>query len=358
MTTSTRIAALAATALTVGALSAHTTSQANAASNVVLMTETDGQRCITSNGIPDHITGTFPNSGNPNSIKTQNQKLCVTSTPTKGSSAKALRGTTGFALNGIILRPGTADWYDGSSSRGHSRDRSSGWNLEGMGSRVQLGLDQNNAHVDNRGVYHYHGPSSSILKAAQGTLIGYSADGHEIHYMGSSAKSSWQLKSGTRPPAPGGAYDGSYNQDWQYVASSGNLDECNGGQMNGKYVYFATDTYPFFPRCAYGEVSADFAGIKGNNQQGSKKQGDKQQAGQRRRQGQKGNNSQQNNQQAETRGNNRPQGNRRGPPKFALVACETKSVGNSCSMTTNRGKLTGQCVMTPKQQMACRPNRT
>jgi hypothetical protein len=227
--TTAKIAAIAATAMTVGALSAQTASQANAASNVVEVTETGGQRCITSNGIPDHTTGTFPNSGNPNSIKTQSQKLCVTSTPTKGSTAKTLRGTTGFALNGIILRPGTADWYDGSTSRGHSRDRSSGWNLEGMGSRVQLGLDQNNAHVDNRGVYHYHGPSSSILNAAKGTLIGYSADGHEIHYMGSNVKSSWQLKSGTRPSAPGGAYDGSYNQDWQYVASSGNLDECNGG---------------------------------------------------------------------------------------------------------------------------------
>jgi pyruvate carboxylase len=82
------------------------------------------------------------------------------------------------------------------------------------------------------------------------------------------------------------------------------------------------------------------------------------QAGKPRRQGQKDNKGRQNNQQAETRRGNRQQGNRRGPPAFALAACETKSVGNSCSMTTNRGNLTGQYVMTPDQQKACRPNRS
>ena len=28
--------------------------------------------------------------------------------------------------------------------------------------------------------------------------------------------------------------------------------------MNGKYVYFATDEFPFFPRCHWGNVSKDF----------------------------------------------------------------------------------------------------
>ena len=33
-----------------------------------------------------------------------------------------------------------------------------------------------------------------------------------------------------------------------------------GGTLDGQYVYFATDTYPFFPRCFRGTVSSDFIG--------------------------------------------------------------------------------------------------
>ncbi len=363
MNIKTKIAALAVTTVAVGVLSA----QAIAASNSVNITQSNDQRCMTSNGIPDHQTGQFPNKGNPNSISAQNIKLCVDATPVKGTTAQELRGTIGFALNGVIIRPGTADWYDASSSRGHSRDSSSGWNLDGVGAREALGLDSNNAHVGPDGEYHYHAPSDGILAAAQGTLIGYAADGHEIHYMGSDIKSSWQLKSGTRSTAPGGAYDGTYNQDFQYVAGSGNLDQCNGGTMNGKYVYFATDNYPFFPRCAYGDISSDFTRSGGQrashqNQDPNMGQERGKALGLGKRLGNVFGNRQNRQEQAALRGNNRQntqqgRGNRRGPPQFALAACETKSVGNSCSMTTPRGQISGQCVLTRNQQTACRPQR-
>ena len=54
--------------------------------------------------------------------------------------------------------------------------------------------------------------------------------------------------------------DGTYNEDYEYIAGSGNLDECNGAKSNGKYIYFATNRYPFFPRCFLGRVSKDFKG--------------------------------------------------------------------------------------------------
>lgn len=60
------------------------------------------------------------------------------------------------------------------------------------------------------------------------------------------------LKGGTRPTAPGGAHDGTYVEDFQFVATSGNLDQCNGALVNGTYTYFATDTFPFFPACLMG----------------------------------------------------------------------------------------------------------
>lgn len=207
-------------------------------------------RCISSDGLPDHATGTFPRKGNPNRISSQSIKFCVDATPAYGGKAQEVR-TIGIATNGVIIRPGTADWFDARSPRGHSRDRSSGWRLDGMGAGDTLGLDQNNAHVDNRGLYHYHGISSALSRRS-GTLIGWAADGFEIHYVGGNAKSSYQLKSGTRASAPGGTHDGTYVQDWSYVAGSGNLDECNGAVVNGTYTYFATDTFPYFPHCLKG----------------------------------------------------------------------------------------------------------
>ncbi len=229
----------------------------------VQITEQGGQRCITSNGVPNHDIGTFPNSGNPNSFRSQSNRYCFDATPSRNGRPTEGTPTVGIALNGIPIRPGTADWYDASSPRGHSRDSSSGWNLEGMGSADTLGMDRNNAHVDNRGLYHYHGAPVGLLAVTSSSHIGYAADGFEIHYVGPEAQPSYGLKSGTRPTAPGGRYDGRYVQDWQYRAGSGNLDQCNGGMVNGQYVYFATDSYPFYPRCHWGDVSQDFAGPGG-----------------------------------------------------------------------------------------------
>lgn len=225
---------------------------AYAANNRVSIIETSSQRCISSNGIPDHSVGQFPNRGNPHSISEQRLEMCVTTDPEKGATAQPARDV-GMALNGVLIRPGTADYYDASSRRGQSRDRSSGWNLDGMGPDNTLGLDGNHAHVDHRGIYHYHGLPVALTQSKEGSLIGYAADGFEIHYIGESAQPSYKLKSGTRTSGPGGTYDGTYNQDFEYVAGSGNLDECNGARTSsGKYVYFATDSYPFYPRCLWG----------------------------------------------------------------------------------------------------------
>ena len=218
------------------------------------------KRCITSNGTPNHSIGQFPNKGNPNRFKKQEVKVCVNILPEKSEKITRRTRGSGISITGIIFRPGTADWYDPSTSRGFSRNRASGWNLEGMGPDNALGLDSENAHVDNRGLYHYHAVSPSLKSSIAGSLIGYAADGYEIHYIGKQAKSSWRLKSGERPTKPFGDYDGTYNQDYEYVVGSGNLDECNGSILGGKYVYFATDNYPFFPRCFIGRVSRDFIG--------------------------------------------------------------------------------------------------
>ena len=225
----------------------------------VAITVQGDKRVIESNGIPKHEPGQFPTRGNPNPIRPLNYKFEVPAEPKESPEITPVeRQPFGIALNGVPFDPGTAEYWDPSSRRGMSRNRSSGWNLEGMGNASQLGMDKNNAHVDGRGPYHYHGVPAGLLAVTQGSHIGYAADGFEIHYIGARAKSGYRLKPGTRAGGPGGRHDGTYVEDWEYVGGSGKLDRCNGGMLNGKYVYFATDTFPFFPRCLWGSASSDF----------------------------------------------------------------------------------------------------
>ena len=35
----------------------------------------------------------------------------------------------------------------------------------------------------------------------------------------------------------------------------GDLDECNGIEIDGEYAYFLTDTFPYVPRCLMGEAT-------------------------------------------------------------------------------------------------------
>jgi hypothetical protein len=311
----------------------------NSYSDSASITVNGNQRCIQSNGLPDHATGNFPNSGNPHQIKSQNIRYCFPLSPQavypqRKASPRRQGGSIGVALNGITIRPGTADYYDSSSQRGHSRDRSSGWNLEGLGSRDLLGMDQNNAHVDKQGMYHYHGVADALVQSTKhhGTLLGYAADGFEIHYVPTQV-SSYQLKQGTRPSAPYGRYDGSYNQDWEYIAGSGSLDTCNGGVLNGQFVYFATETYPFFPRCLWGTASADFGRDNASASKPSSTNKQKQPRKQKKR------------------------SSRGLPPAEALAACQNSSPQTSCAFTHHSRNIKGQCRHVPSGELACVPTR-
>ena len=51
--------------------------------------------------------------------------------------------------------------------------------------------------------------------------------------------------------------DGTFLEDWEYVAGSGDLDECNGIIIDGTYAYFLTGGFPYVPRCLNGESIPD-----------------------------------------------------------------------------------------------------
>ncbi len=218
------------------------------------------RRIIKSNGIADHDTGTFPNSQNPNGIEAQYHEFKIPVNPTYTDNAVQAR-IVGVALNGLPIEPGTAEKWTGGTTV---------WNYEGIqGTRLTLGLDHQNAHVQPGGKYHYHGVSddlvSSLSSDVKGTQIAWAADGFPIYYR-ADIDSSYQLKSGNRPDGsegPGGTYDGTFTQDYDFVAGAGDLDACNGIFIGDEYVYYATDAFPFFPRCLKGNADSSFAGGHG-----------------------------------------------------------------------------------------------
>lgn len=240
-------------------------------------------RSLTANGIPDHEVGAFPNSNNPSEIEEQSVSDSFSLNPVLTTSASELggpRGTTGYVLNGIKIDANTGGTCDDSGDNCTANGNAGSWNIEALGhSSFSFGTDENNAHVQPGGVYHYHGmPEGFISKMGGGettmTLIGWAADGFPIYARygysdpndsNSELKvitGSYQLisdVSDSRPPVD--VYEmGTFVQDWEYVEGSGDLDECNGREgvtpefPEGIYHYFATDTYPYFQRCVKGAL--------------------------------------------------------------------------------------------------------
>ncbi len=214
--------------------------------------------CIISNGVPSHDIGRFPNSANPNSFKKQKLNFCFPTIPQLTEKVTWGLMTVGVSISGIPIRPYTAEYFDSNGKRGYSRNPASGWRKQAMYLPRSLGIDQHNGHVDKSGLYHYHSVSKNKVPQRSDLLIGYAPDGFKIFYNPNKATSSWRLRSGTRTAPPGGFYSGEFEQDFEYRVQSGSLDECNGKKVDGVYTYYATTSYPFFPRCFKGKVNLKF----------------------------------------------------------------------------------------------------
>ena len=250
------------------------TRSASAHENEVAIRADGDTRIIRSNGIPEHGVGEFPNRGNPNAISPQSHAYRVPMTPVAANRPVPMqRGMSfGVALNGVPFDPGTAEYWE--------NDRSSGWRYEALSGKINLGLDQNNAHVQPNGAYHYHGLPKGMLASlspdAHSPLIGYAAAGFPISalYGYSDPKeptkgikqirSSWRLKTGTRPDGSGGRYDGTFINDWQYVDGAGDLNESNARftvtpeYPKGTFAYLLSDGFPFVPRSFVGTLDSSF----------------------------------------------------------------------------------------------------
>jgi hypothetical protein len=243
-----------------------------------------GSRVLAANGLPDHAVGTFPNSNNPNTISAQTVAATYTLTPTMGTAATELggpRGAVGYILNGVKMDPSTGGSCNNAGTTCDLGMMVGPWNMEALGqTSFNFGADTNNAHVQPGGAYHYHGmPEGFITRLGGGptrmTLIGWAADGFPVyarygHTVASDASSPLRAMRGsyrfvstvsaTRPAVS--MYPlGTFRQDYEYAAGTGDLDECNGRTgvtpefPRGTYHYYATDTYPFMQRCVRGAVT-------------------------------------------------------------------------------------------------------
>ncbi len=131
------------------------------------------------------------------------------------------------------------------------------------------GQDDANGHPSavGGGEYHHHfDPTGLRLQlgddgASHSPILGFAYDGFPVYGPWSfdntdgtggvvRIESSYELRTGLRPPpsatSPGGPFDGSYLEDWRYVAGLGHLDEHNGRfaetpeYPNGTYAYYVT----------------------------------------------------------------------------------------------------------------------
>lgn len=261
----------------------------------VRIVERDGKRVIECNGIPDHQPGQFPNHGNPHTIRPQRYTFTMPLAPKALAEPVAVRGMlSGVAINGVVFDPGTAEvWTPGQPiatrpnrhTRGRRHDPKA-WRYEGQGG-MNLGIDEHHAHVQPTGAYHYHGLPTGLVERVRKEkgddamlLVAYGADGFPMYAERGhkdaadpasplvTLRPSWQLKKGDRPVSPdgpGGKYDGTFVEDYEFITGSGDLDECNGRvgvtpeYPQGTYYYVLTERYPFVPRVFRGQPDPSFS---------------------------------------------------------------------------------------------------
>lgn len=248
--------------------------------NSVTITVENDIRTITSNGIPDH--GLDPDTSYANTLSEQTLVYTMDATPvsTNSITSYAEPNKFGVATNGIPLDPFTAEYFN--------NDRNSGWHIDATGGN--LGLDKYGGHIQPDGTYHYHSVKTDFFTAfdidssEHSPIVGYAADGFPVYakYVYSNAlnassnitelQSNYQLKTGTRPNGPGGSYDGTYIEDYEFVESlNSDLNEASARYgvtpeyPEGTWYYVMTSNFPYIPIKFIGTPDNSFSGGMNTN---------------------------------------------------------------------------------------------
>ena len=260
--------------------------------NVYIIASSNERRTITTNGIPTHdFRNQIPRVVS--QLNSSTKSYAVNASPTKASSTTELTNNGrpawrfGVATNGVVMDPAPAEpfIFENPNTGEFNYD----WVFEPNWNMRAVGLDCAIAHVQPDGTYHYHGDmgvyADQLLSGlGSGTTtptapiqIGWAADGFPIIYKFGPDESGnlkellpgYQIRSGERPgdgiTEPCGTYNGKYTRDFEYIAGSGDLDECNGvdrnitiGDETFTYFYVITSDFPVIPRCLVGSPDMSF----------------------------------------------------------------------------------------------------
>ncbi|WP_425392984.1 YHYH protein [Ekhidna sp.] len=254
----------------------------------------NGLREIVTNGVPNHD---YANqlSGQGVTLSTSTKTYFVANDPAKASTTTSITNDQnrpnyrfGIARNGVPLDPAPAEpfIFENTNTGEYNWD----WVFEPTNNAETVGLDCAFAHVQPDGTYHYHGNmieyANTILAGlgdgnttpSEAIQIGWAADGFPVYYKyaptanGNGIEkltSGYSLKPGERPGdgvnEPCGEYNGKYTKDYEWSASNGDLDECNGidrsvtiGNETYEYFYVITEEFPVIPRCLVGTPDNTF----------------------------------------------------------------------------------------------------
>jgi len=231
----------------------------------------DASSCsLTSNAIPNHdfddATAAFATK-----TKAIEKTFVIPRFPVMAGSSTALGLQTYDAvmLNGVVVDLLAAGCFGVGDGKIGCSDLATPWRYDPMSPTAGFGTDAHNAHTQPDGRYHYHGDPLAMYgdSTVVSPVIGFAADGYPIYgpYFDDggrvrAAVSGYTLRAGARPTGasdPGGDYDGTFVDDYEYTAA-GDLDECNGMTIDGQYGYYVTRGYPWVLACLRGTPDASF----------------------------------------------------------------------------------------------------
>lgn len=241
-------------------------------------------RSLSGNGVPNHSVdgGNFASQ-----LSEQRVSVTFPLTPEHVGDSVFV-GSPGFALNSVKFDPNTAGTCPDNAASDTDCDYGAGsdqWNMVATPGdtspwRFDFGVDENDAHVQPNGSYHYHGDPIALVEDlnpnpdSSATLVGWMNDGFPIYSLYGASdpddadsqvvkmQSSYRTidtVSSDRPSTDDFPL-GHFEQDWEYDRGLGDLDACNGRFAatpefpEGIYHYYTTETYPFVPRCLNGQL--------------------------------------------------------------------------------------------------------
>jgi len=233
-----------------------------------------GNKCIfQTNNIPNHD---FNDGGQafPNNVSAQNNSFEITTSPSFANvtTSISLQTDNAILLNGVKVDLLAAACFGVGDGKTGCNDNDQAWRYDPMFAANGFRVDNHNAHSQPDGSYHYHGTPNAFYtendNSAASPVVGFAADGYPIFgpYIDDNGVirkvvSSFRVRSGNRATGstnPGGTYDGTYRDDYEFVAEHGDLDECNGMTVNGVYGYYISDGYPYILSCFKGSPDSSF----------------------------------------------------------------------------------------------------